>query len=160
MTPHIVLLSPPIDAMRTDAPILIRVPALESANRTSVHSQFRSRATIAPRRGRRLRREVRVAASALIFALPMSWALMAFARIGPDSSSSSSSASISPPAALVAGLPKTPEPSDDGPGVTITLDPSAVASPYAPASDAPTVMPAGYLVPDDDGSEDTAHAGN
>lgn len=163
MMPHIAMQNSPSNAhddLRGQALILIRVPALAGDSRASWHSDFRAaihpRATVSPRRGRRLRREIRVAASAMIFAIPMSWALMAFAKIGPDPSSSvlENTADAHPE--------NTSQPLAHGPRVTITLEPSAIAYPPddAPRNDIPTVMPAGYLVPDDGEPEETAHAGN
>lgn len=49
-------------------PTLIRVPALPAARRVGVTT----------RRRRRLRREVKVAGTALLFGLPMAWTLLAF----------------------------------------------------------------------------------
>lgn len=153
MTPHIALLLPPIgarDGSRGDAPVLIRVPML------SVGPRRAARPSIQPRRSRRrLRREIRVAASALMFALPMSWALLAFAKIGPETAPASPTTN---PAASPVATPEAPA-ADPGPRATITLDPSAVAYPSAPALDVPAVVPAGYLVPDD-GSEESLHEGD
>jgi hypothetical protein len=62
----------------TVVPVLIQVPALSASAR---------RAALRPvgrRRRRRLRREVRVAGSALLFGVPLAWGLLAFWGGRPD----------------------------------------------------------------------------
>ena len=145
MTTHTALLASPTKARpsaRMIAPVLIQVPALSARDR---HSQRPS-----ARRGRRrIRREVRVVASTMLFALPMSWALLGFAKVGSGPARPISAAPIA-----VADAPVSFE---DGPRVTLSLEPSAVIEPTE--RDGPMAHPAGYLVPDH-GSEETAHAGH
>ena len=144
MTPHTALLSGPTSPRSSatlSAPILIQVPSLSSRPRPTPRPAT-------PRVRRRLRREVRVAASTLLFALPMSWALVVFAKIGPEPGRSGAMA----PTATVA---EAPAPIEDGPRVTLGVEPAAPAEP----DHAPIVVPAGYLIPDD-GSEVSAHAGH
>ena len=143
MTTYTALLSRPSQARPSAcmvAPVLIQVPELIG------RGKFTLRLSAAPRGRRRIRREVRVAATTLLFAVPMSWALLFFVKIGPAPG----------PTALASPLTvaNASDPMEDGPRVTITLDPSAVAGSLEP--EVPIALPAGYLVPD----EDSAHAGH
>lgn len=164
MTPHTAILSGPhsprafAEAGRPNAPVLIRVPTLRPS---------RSARVTAPRGRRRLRREVRVAASTLLLVLPMSWALFAFPKIG-----SSPDAAIGDSGRVVATAPAPIHPNrsqvqavadaDDAPQVTIGLNTTPVSSPPSttstPEPDAPIVAPAGYLVPDES-PEEASHEG-
>ena len=122
------------------APILIRVPTLGTRPHTLA----------SPRGRRRLRSEVRVASLTLLVAMPLSWTLFTVARIGP--------ARDQEPAATVASaVHPTASPVDDAPIATIGLMVSEPA-PDAAEMEAPTVTPAGYLLPDN-GPEETVHAG-
>ncbi len=142
MTPHIapqLATKPALYVAGHYAPILIQVPTVSARSRPS--------GRVRPTKGRRrLRREVRVAASTLAFAAPMSWFLLGFAPLGPESSTAAR-----PAATADAAMPS----GDPGPRVTITID----ASPIIPlVRDAPVVLPAGYVVPED-GPEVSSHAG-
>jgi hypothetical protein len=76
----------------------------------------------------------------------MSWFLLGFAPLGPGPSTAARQ-----PATADAVAPS----GDLGPRVTITID----ASPIIPlVGDAPVVLPAGYVVPED-GPEESSHAG-
>jgi hypothetical protein len=122
----------PIPSM---AQVLIQVPALG----------VRPRRPAAPRRRRRrLRREFRVAGSALAFALPMAWAFLTCWGGRPDAPS----------------LPLGPSrvgAAEVQPVATITLEPALAT--YPQETEDPIVRPAGYLLPDDS-SEGAAHAGS
>ena len=88
----------------------------------------------------------------LLVAMPLSWALFSFGKIGPARGSEPATAAASTvhPAASEA---------DDTPVVTIGLmvaEPSS--APAASEPEAPMVAPAGYLLPDN-GPEETVHAG-
>lgn len=119
----------------TMASVLIQVPALGG----------RARRPAGPRRRRRrLRREFRVAGSALAFALPMAWAFLTCWGGQPDAPS----------------LPMGPtrvQAAEVRPVATLTVEPALAT--YPQDSEAPIVRPAGYLLPDD-GSEGVAHAGS
>lgn len=138
---------------RSTVPVLIRVPSLYySRSRQSSHSN-------APRVRRRLKKEVRVAAATLIFAMPLSWSLFALVGVGSTESSK--------PIANVAPRPVSEvrseriaivEPSEE-PRATIGLR-TPDAMPSQPAeTEVPVVLPADYLVPDE-APEETAHAGH
>ncbi len=94
-----------------------------------------------------------MAAAALMFAIPMSWALLTFGNLGAKVPEPTIAMAVAAPGA------EASSPLDSGPGVTITLDPSSVAYPQAPESNTPLVVPAGYLVPDH-GSGDAVHEGD
>lgn len=82
-------------------PTLIRVPALPAARRPAATT----------RRRRRLRREVKVAGTALLFGLPMAWSLLAFGPRAEAGRSEINPAVVAAPAA------------DDGSSmVTISLE--------------------------------------
>ncbi len=146
MTHSTSLLEGPSQAMdsirsRTLAPVLIQVPKLSPAPGSAGR-------TTQPARGgrRRLRREVRVAFSAMAFALPMSWAMLTFGKVGPEPER---------PAPMTATLSTSSV--EGSPLATLSVD--SGVDPATPEPEAPAVLPAGYLVPDDraEGSND---AGN
>ena len=127
-------------APRTLAPVLIQVPRLNSSSDRVVRARKPIR-----RGGRRLRREVRVAITAMAFAIPMSWAMLSFGKAGPEREK------LAPiPAALASSVEGTPL-------ATLSLD--TLGSISTPEFEAPVALPAGYLVPDDR-AEDLNHAGN
>lgn len=117
----------------TSTGVLIQVPALGRRARRP-----------AGRRRRRLRREFRVAGSALAFTLPITWAFLTFGGGRPD-------ARAMPPVAVRVDT------SEARPVASITLEPALAT--YPPEAEAPIVRPAGYLLPAD-GSEEPAHAGS
>lgn len=132
--------------------VLIRVPALppEPHFRRGPHS-LRGRSMPPTRRRRRLRREVRVAALALLFALPTAGLLLRFGPTVPERPT--------PDSTLVASIPDVrlaaEEPSVQT-WVTISLEPAA--GDRIPDLQTPVVRPSGFLLPDH-GSEEPAHAG-
>ncbi|MDB5352573.1 MAG: hypothetical protein JWN86_3820 [Planctomycetota bacterium] len=85
----------------------------------------------------------------MLFALPMSWALLSFVTVGP--------APGQPSAASPVALAGVAEPIEEGPRVTLSLEPAATTGQTEP--DVPIALPAGYLLPHD-GSEESAHAGH
>lgn len=87
----------------------------------------------------------------MVFAVPISWALLMFVKTETPGLENVAMATTTP-------SPASPFSLDEGPGVTITLEPSAVAYPVSPSVEGPMALPAGYLVPDD-GAGDTAHEG-
>lgn len=155
MNPQTAILSRPLSA-RADsacltAPVLIRVPTLTSRAR-------RMSRPAAPRVRRRLRREVRMAAAVLLFALPMSSALFAFPKMVPPSPEAATEGGV-----VTASVPPSPAPEEEA-DVTIGLSVAPMPAPSAPGAatseaEPPVVVPAGYLVPDDR-TEETADAGS
>jgi hypothetical protein len=143
------------------APVLIRVPAL-AGSRPHVRvrpARLRPRPVVGvPARRRRLRREVRVAGSALLFCVPMAFGLLTF--WGPPRSSAGASA----PSASIAASPAVAPQAESAarreaspPLATISFEP--LVEPTRPEDPkVPVVRPAGYLLPDD-GPEESAHAG-
>ena len=91
-----------------------------------------------------------MAASALLFALPMCWVLLAFPKIGPEAPPSPEEPSARTPMAAPGG---------EGPRVTITLASSMTAYSSSPARDMPAVLPSGFLIPED-GSRERNHEGD
>ncbi len=132
-------------------PVLIRVPSLSTP-----HLQTSAR-TAAPRVRRRLKSEVRVAAATLIFAMPLSWGLFALVGWSPKAVSETSASS-----AIVAVSQESPTlDRTDEPMATISLRTTETILAPAPAADeieAPVVVPAGYLVPDE-APQETSDAG-
>lgn len=131
--------------------VLIQVPSLPTGPRVP-------RPSVRPlgpvRRRRRLRREVRVAALALLFSVPMVGISLKF---WPSGSSTEASIPM-----LVASMPPVSDlgqNAEDSPirsWVTISLEPAA--GNRVPEFQPPVVRPAGFLLPDH-GSEEPAHAG-
>jgi hypothetical protein len=111
----------------TVVPVLIQVPTLSSAARRQARPPGRRR--------RRLRREVRVAGSALLFAAPMSWALLAAFGATSDAPARGD---LAPPA------------------VSISLEPAALVP--SPVGEGPAPVVLEGIVPDL-GPEEAAHAG-
>ena len=109
-------------------PTLIRVPALPAARRVGTTT----------RRRRRLRREVKVAGTALLFGIPMAWSLLAFGPRAEAGRSEIAPAVVAAPAA------------DDGASmVTISLE--------SDESRPPVLLQA--VVPADGAEEAASHAG-
>ena len=161
MSPNLGVLCEPPTALDTEPEraftpttlVLIRVPALPVEPKPShLHASVRSPGPI--RRRRRLRREVRVAALALLFSVPMVGVSLKF---WPSSSVPEASSPT-----LVASIPagsdrdQTQEDLPVRPWVTISLEPAA--GERVPEFQPPVVRPAGFLLPDH-GSEEPAHAG-
>lgn len=125
-------------------PILIEVPALAG--------QWRSKTSWprAPRR-RRLRREVRMIAMALIFAIPMSWAFVSvwqFQSANPKSDAPvPSGPAVSSELAIGTVVPR----------VSISLEAGSASGGLE--FHAPVAVPAGYILPDD-ATQEPAHAGS
>lgn len=122
------------------APVLIQVPALPVRARAPRTYP----AGVRGRRRRRLRREVRVAATALLCGVPLTWALLTFAGPGLDRSAHAAADEAGRIAVAVA---------DELPMVTISLEPAAPP----PTLDAPPVV-LEEIVPDH-GAEEAVHAG-
>ncbi len=154
MSPHAATLLGPTPARvhahshaqsRPSAPVLIRVPTLPSRSRKPVRPAV-------GRARRRLRSEIRVASLTLLVALPMSWAIFTFVQNGP-----ARAAEPTPAAASTVQPPASP--TDEAPVATIGLMISEPApSPTVMDAEAPTLAPAGHLLPHD-GPEETVHAG-
>lgn len=135
--------------------VLIRVPALPSETRASRPSSTNTQWPSSVRhRRRRLRREVRVAALALCFSVPIAGLLLNFWP--------SESPRETPDHTLMASIPSITESDQDSvksvvrPWVTISLEPAA--GDRISDFQSPVVRPAGFLLPDH-GSEEPAHAG-
>jgi hypothetical protein len=126
------------------------VPALPNEPHFPRVEALKARRDRIVRRRRRLRREVKVAAMALIFALPTSTLLLSYWP------------AERPGRSLVAAIPASPEfesnPDDPAyrPLVTISLEPAA--GERLPDFTPPVVRPSGFLLPDR-GPEEPAHAG-
>jgi hypothetical protein len=140
---------------RPVVPILIQVPALPAlmgpSARSSLRVKARTSSSLRPQRRRRLRREVRVAAYAMMLMAPMMYAPLAL--WGERSSNTKPAESPGPERPM------------DGPELTSALHPPVISISIepvvgAPSSEAepPVVFP-GYLLPDND-SEGTVHAGS
>jgi hypothetical protein len=113
-------------------PVLIRVPALSASARRTTRRP-------AARRRRRLRREVRVAATALLCGLPMTWGLLSLSAGRPE-------------APVVAEARTSAE--DESPTLSISLEPTGLT----PTRDASPRVVLEEVIPDA-GSEESAHAG-
>lgn len=141
----------------TPSLLLIRVPALAAPPRPERPQDLASyRRARLGRRRRRLRREVRVAALALSFSVPMIALLLRFWPSAP--------AAIDPwpmpdaPRSVAFSAPSEPDPGPQAlrPLVSISLEPAS--GDRISDFEVPEVRPAGFLLPDD-GSEEPAHAG-
>lgn len=158
--------APARDAGQSVAPLLIQVPALPRARGAARRPsrQFASPSRSAGvRRRRRLRREVRVAGSAILFGVPMAWAMLTLWNPGTVADAAPQSAR-SAPVAVAAWSPDSgaegSEPGaharDERPWATLSLEPTRTGQPAE--LDTPIVEPAGYLLPAESG-EETFHAG-
>lgn len=154
-------------------PVLIQVPTLaptHSRRYARVRpARLRPRAVAsAPRRRRRIRREVRLAGSVVLFSVPMAWILLGlwvprpFADAAATSPTAVATAEPDAPEAVPAPAPApapVPEPVASGlsrPWVSISLEPVPTGLPER--IEGPVVLPAGYLLPDPS-AEEPAHAG-
>lgn len=162
--------APARDAGQPIAPVLIQVPALpraRGASRRPSRQYVGPSRTAGVRRRRRLRREVRVAGSAILFGVPMAWAMLTL--WSPGTSADAAPQGAEPARVAVAARdpeirqgPRTDcvvsgEVVDDGPPwATISLEPTRTSQPGELTS--PVVEPAGYLLPAESG-EETFHAG-
>jgi hypothetical protein len=147
---------------RPVVPILIQVPALPAlmgpSARSSLRVRTRSSSSLRPqRRRRRLRREVRVAAYAMVLMAPMMYAPLAL--WGERSSNTNPNPNLTP------AEPPGPGRGTEGPELTSALHPPVISISIEPVAGAscsepepPVVFP-GYLLPDND-SEGPAHAGS
>jgi hypothetical protein len=144
-------------------PVLIRVPSLAGSGphvrlrpaRLRPRSEFAG----TPTRRRRLRREVRVAGSALLFCVPMAFALVT--AWGPRPTSGAATPPVfEPRPVVVASAAELAEPAPveaARPLATISFEPMP-ENPRPEVQVVPVVRPAGFLLPDD-GPEEPAHAG-
>jgi hypothetical protein len=154
MSPNLGVASEPNRRSLHPPLLLIQVPSLPARQAFAGPSSMGARRRSSPRRRRRLRREVRVAALALLFCVPIAGLSLTFWP--------SESRSETPASSLAASLPILPETGrmPEGPTarslVTISLEPAA--GDRLPEFEPPVVRPAGFLLPDL-GSEDPAHAG-
>jgi hypothetical protein len=137
---------------RPVVPILIQVPALPALMSPSARPSLRVRAATSPhRRRRRLRREVRVAAYAMMLAAPL---VSAPLWIWGEWSSTAPRAARPEPACAADG--KDLAVAHHPPVISISIEPATGVT--GAEAEPPVVFP-GYLLPDDD-SEEPAHAGS
>jgi hypothetical protein len=136
---------------RPVVPILIQVPAFPAPTSRSAWPRVRARAATSPQRRRRLRREVRVAAYALMLAAPL---VSAPVWIRGEWSSTVPGAARPEPAPAAEGTDRAV--AHHPPVISISIEPAAGVT--GTEAEPPVVFP-GYLLPDDD-SEEPAHAGS
>jgi hypothetical protein len=130
--------------VRPIGPVLIQVPALPgSTARTPIRPSGRT----TTRRRRRLRRELRVAGSALLLVAPLAWA--ALFLFGGDTEP------VGVPARLV-GIEGFAS-AEELPRLVIPIVPMVTVPPPARDAKGPVVLP-NYVLPDD-GFEEPTHAG-
>lgn len=134
--------------------LLIQVPSLPDRQASARPSSTRVLRRNSPRRRRRLRREVRVAALTGLFCVPVAGLLLTFWPSESRSQMSASARAASLPS--VSETTRTPELPPARSLVTISLEPSA--EDRFPEFQHPVVRPAGFLLPDL-GPEEPAHAG-
>lgn len=134
----------PTPGGRPVLPVLIQVPRVSARSRTA--GRWSPRAATRPRR--RLRREVRWTAYALLALFPPALSALAYWE-----GRQAALLEIRGPSAEVKA---DPEPEPLPPRISLSIEPAPTLAPAE--SEAPVVIP-GYLLPDD-GLEEAAHAGD
>jgi hypothetical protein len=132
------------EPVRPHVPVLIQVPALPGP---TARTMLRSSARTTMRRRRRLRREFRIAGSALLLGTPLACTLLFLFAGDPEP--------VGVPARLV-GIEGVAS-ADEMPRLTTPIAPVVTVPPALRDSHAPVVLP-DYVLPDD-GSEESTHAG-
>lgn len=147
-----------VGSAAVSVPVLIQVPALAPRHsRTSpriptVRLRPRNNPEL-PKPRRRLRREIRLAGSAILCSVSMIWALLSLWSGSPLAGAATSQAKEPTISATEAPKPSglspsaMPEPPEvEGPWASISLEP--VPRGIDPNLEGPVVQPAGYLLPE------------